>query len=75
MAKSAEPNSNSSTCAGFHRLASSNDKDRVEINDGLTIVAPETDPAITSLAAEALLRVLLTAAHTRGISPPPSDRP
>ena len=34
MAKSAEPNSNSSTCAGFHRLASSNDKDRVEINDG-----------------------------------------
>jgi hypothetical protein len=37
-------------------------------DNSLTIVVPETAPTITALAAEALLQILLTAAHARGVS-------
>jgi hypothetical protein len=51
--------------------------DETETNNGLTIVVPELCPPIGPLAAEALLQVLLAAAHARCVSltpQPPAQR-
>ena len=45
----------------------------IEVNEGLTALAPPTLPVITPTAARALLQILLTAARTGEPEPPPTN--
>jgi hypothetical protein len=45
----------------------------VDVHGALTVVAPTDPPAITPLAAGALLRILLTAAQMRGLRAPSTN--